>query len=176
MSACVECKASVQSGLLANCPKHPRTPTPSPERDELDSMLHSFVCQPITEARNMGYRAGETGKDDTELMLLIENTEEKAKVAIHHQTQIAQVRYALEKLQNLKDSLPPRHSYAERFHRLNQEEKDYHYSQHGQGYIHGWEDYRLNAADDLDTAILAQQTRLDELTNAPKGIGGDDEQ
>ena len=53
-----------------------------PQRDEeLENMLHEFICQPLTNARNGGYKQAKEGGDDG-LLDLIEETEKKARTKL----------------------------------------------------------------------------------------------
>ena len=49
--------------------------------NEVDELIHNIVCQPMTEARNIGYAEAEN-EDVTDLLEFIEKTEIIAKQAI----------------------------------------------------------------------------------------------
>lgn len=137
------------------------TPTPSSERDELRKLPEGRfedeqtlidklgdICHEhyLGCAQNKTAPAGYEYSYDTEAIFMLGSPQ--AKAAIHHQTQIAQARYALAELEFLLAA-------GEQYQFMGRTV----YAVNGEFVKH-----RISA-------IQAQQTRLDELS---KGIGGDD--
>jgi hypothetical protein len=133
------CGDSLGYELICSCPTCKGTgiapePVPSSQRDELDTIFstlngqgaHSCDCPRSTDS---GCKCA-----------LKDEYLAEAKAAIHHQTQIAQMRYALEVLGEITKPC----EYMD------------------------VEDYAATMQQTLQAVIQAQQTRLDELTGEKK--------